>query len=57
MLLNTDYLAMIIVTAVALYVAWDARRIKSPVYLFMKVILVVIALIWLMALGLYISIN
>jgi hypothetical protein len=57
MLLNTDYLAMIIVTAVALYVAWDARRIKSPVYLFMKIILVVIALIWLMALGLYISIN
>jgi hypothetical protein len=57
MLLRTDYLAMIIVTAVALYVAWDARRLKSPVYPFVKILLGVIAMIWLMALGLYLSLN
>jgi len=57
MLLRTDYLAMIIVTAVALYVAWDARRLKSPVYIYVKILLGVIAMIWLMALGLYLSLK
>ena len=57
MLLNTDDLGMIIVTAVALYVAWDARRIKSPIYPHVKILLGVIGLIWLMALGLYLSLN
>jgi hypothetical protein len=57
MIKNTDFLAIVLVTVVALFVAWDARRLKSPVYLFMKIILVVIAVIWAMALGLYFSIN
>jgi uncharacterized membrane protein len=57
MILNTDFLAILLVTVVALFVTWDARRLKSPVYPFMKILLVVIALIWAMALGLYFKIN
>jgi hypothetical protein len=57
MILNTDFLAILLVTVVALFVAWDARRLKSPVYPFMKILLVIIALIWAMALGLYFKIN
>jgi len=57
MILNTDFLAILIVTVVAIFVTWDARRLKSPVYLYMKILLVVIAAIWAMAIALYLKIN
>lgn len=57
MILTTDFLAILIVTVVAIFVTWDARRLKSPVYLYMKILLVVIAAIWAMAIALYLKIN
>jgi hypothetical protein len=53
MILNTDFIAIVIVTVVALFVAWDARRLKSPIYPLVRALLVVITVIWAMALGLY----
>lgn len=53
MVLITDFLALLCVTVVAVYVLWVSRKNSPPVYKVMKILSVVIALLWIMAAFLY----
>ena len=53
MILITDFLALLCVTVVTLYMLWFSRKNSSPVYKVMKILSVVIAILWIMAAFLY----
>jgi hypothetical protein len=55
MVLITDFLALLCVTVVALYVLWVSRKAGNPVYLVMKILSVMIAILWIVAAFLYSS--
>ena len=48
-MLNSDILALLLVTIVAGFVLYDSRRLKSPVYGIMKIVCALIVLLWIMA--------
>lgn len=49
MILKSDLFALLLVSVACLFLLWDSRRLKSPVYLVAKIIAVVIIILWLMA--------
>jgi hypothetical protein len=53
MILITDFLALLCVTVVAVYVLWVSRKNSPPVYKVMKIMSVVIVLLWITAAILY----
>jgi uncharacterized protein (DUF3820 family) len=53
MILITDFLALLCVTVVALYLLWFSRKNSPPVYKVIKIMSVVIALLWITAAFLY----
>jgi len=53
MVLITDFLALMCVTVVAVYVLWVSRKNSPPVYKVMKIMSVVIVLLWITAAILY----
>jgi hypothetical protein len=53
MILITDFLALLCVTIVAIYVLWVSHKTNSPIYRVMRIMIVVIALLWVMAAFLY----
>ena len=53
MILKTDFIALLCVTVVAAFVLWESRRKESPVYITMKIMSVIIALLWIIAAVLY----
>ena len=53
MVLITDFLALLCVTVVAVYVLWFSRKNSPPVYKVMKIMSVIIALLWITAAILY----
>jgi hypothetical protein len=55
MVLITDFLALTCVSVVALYVLWVSRKAGNPVYLVMKILSVMIAILWIVAAFLYSS--
>ena len=55
MILITDFLALTCVTVVALYVLWVSRKADRSVYIVMKILSVIVALLWVVAAFLYSS--
>jgi hypothetical protein len=55
MILITDFLALACVTVVALYVLWVSRKVGNPVYLVMKILSTIVAVLWIVAAFLYSS--
>jgi hypothetical protein len=55
MILITDFIALTCVSVVAIYVLWVSRKAGNPVYLVMKILSVMIALLWIVAAFLYFS--
>jgi len=53
MILKTDFIALVCVSIVGLYVLWTSRQAGDPTYLIMKILSVVIALLWITAVFLY----
>ena len=53
MVLITDFLALLCVSVVALYLLWFSRKNSPPVYKFMRIMIVVIVLLWITAAFLY----
>jgi hypothetical protein len=53
MVLITDFLALMCVTVVAVYVLWVSRKNSPPVYKVMKIMSVIIVLLWITAAILY----
>ena len=53
MILVTDFIALVIVTLVSIYLVAVSRHRSVPVYKFMRIMIGVIALLWVMAAFLY----
>jgi len=53
MILKTDFISLFCVTIVTIFVLWESRRKESPVYVIMKIIAVVVAMLWIIAAILY----
>ena len=53
MILITDFLALLCLTVVALYMLWFSRKNSAPGYKVMKILSVIIALLWITAAILY----
>lgn len=49
MILVTDFIALVIVSLVSIYLVAVSRHHSEPVYKVMKIIMVFIAVMWLMA--------
>jgi hypothetical protein len=53
MILKTDFLALLCVTVVAIYMLWFTRNNSEPVYKVMKILSAIIAVLWIIAAILY----
>jgi len=53
MILKTDFISLLCVTVVAAFVLWESRRKEFSIYIIMKIIAVVIAVLWIIAAILY----
>jgi hypothetical protein len=53
MILITDFLALMCVTVVSLYMLWFSRKNSPPVYKVMKIMSVIIVILWITAAILY----
>jgi uncharacterized membrane protein len=53
MILKTDFISLFCVTVVTIFVLWESRRSESSVYVIMKIIAVVVAMLWIIAAILY----
>jgi hypothetical protein len=53
MILKSDFISLICVTVVTIFVLWESRRKESPVYVIMKIIAAVIVALWIIAAVLY----
>jgi hypothetical protein len=53
MILVTDFIALVIVSIVSIYLLVVSRHHSEPVYRVMKIMAVVVALLWIVAAFLY----